>query len=98
MQSDEPTRAEHRPNIALDGTGREATVPGICALPRVVGPCRAAFRRWFYSASLGQCQQFVYGGCRGNANNFHSEDQCRRQCINESERAAIKQPHFREDW
>uniref|UniRef100_A0A672H631 BPTI/Kunitz inhibitor domain-containing protein n=1 Tax=Salarias fasciatus TaxID=181472 RepID=A0A672H631_SALFA len=48
-------------------------VTGVCAEPEA-GPCRAAFQRWFYDRSTGSCRTFVYGGCRGNKNNYPSED------------------------
>uniref|UniRef100_A0A8C3KNY5 BPTI/Kunitz inhibitor domain-containing protein n=1 Tax=Calidris pygmaea TaxID=425635 RepID=A0A8C3KNY5_9CHAR len=49
-----------------------------CAAPQVTGPCRAAFPRWFYSN--GTCQKFIYGGCRGNKNNFQTREECLSRC------------------
>ncbi|XP_074023298.1 carboxypeptidase inhibitor SmCI-like [Numenius arquata] len=51
-----------------------------CAAPRVTGPCRAAFPRWFYSPANGTCQEFIYGGCRGNKNNFQTREECLSRC------------------
>ncbi|XP_074423456.1 thrombin inhibitor hemalin-like [Larus michahellis] len=51
-----------------------------CAAPRVTGPCRAAFPRWFYTPANQTCQEFIYGGCRGNKNNFQSREECLRRC------------------
>ena len=51
-----------------------------CRLPKVVGPCRGAFPRWFYNTSSGRCEQFIFGGCGGNANNFNSSASCLRNC------------------
>uniref|UniRef100_A0A8C3SFF0 Serine peptidase inhibitor, Kunitz type 2 n=1 Tax=Chelydra serpentina TaxID=8475 RepID=A0A8C3SFF0_CHESE len=51
-----------------------------CAAPRLTGPCRAAFPRWYYDPAAGACQQFIYGGCKGNKNNYLREEQCLRQC------------------
>ncbi|NXN38039.1 SPIT2 inhibitor, partial [Rhinoptilus africanus] len=51
-----------------------------CVAPRVTGPCRAAFPRWFYAPANRTCQQFIYGGCRGNKNNFQSQEECLSRC------------------
>ena len=53
----------------------------VCALPKVTGPCRAAFPRWHYNNKVRRCERFTYGGCSGNKNNFRSKDECRSQCI-----------------
>ncbi|XP_010177390.1 PREDICTED: kunitz-type protease inhibitor AXPI-I-like, partial [Mesitornis unicolor] len=50
----------------------------VCALPMVVGPCRAAVPRWWFNGS--SCQGFIFGGCEGNANNFATETECRQRC------------------
>ncbi|XP_055022592.1 kunitz-type protease inhibitor 2 [Boleophthalmus pectinirostris] len=52
----------------------------LCAAPLVVGPCRAAFPRWFFNVSSGNCERFIYGGCKGNKNNYNSEEQCTHTC------------------
>lgn len=52
----------------------------ICDLPKVVGPCRGAFPRFFYNNETGECEHFIYGGCSGNENNFESREECERQC------------------
>ncbi|CAN8032159.1 unnamed protein product [Ixodes persulcatus] len=61
------------------------TVPGghgndTCSLPKKVGPCRAAMPRYYFDVTTGKCEQFIYGGCEGNANNFHTLKQCQRTC------------------
>ena len=45
------------------------------------GPCRAAKPRWFYNKRTGTCDTFLYGGCRGNNNNFASEPECKARCV-----------------
>lgn len=51
-----------------------------CRSPVKVGPCRAAFPRWRYNVTSGVCEQFVYGGCKGNKNNFLYERECVSAC------------------
>ena len=52
----------------------------ICDLPSVTGPCRGSFERFFYNKESGECEKFIYGGCRGNKNNFKSKKECEKQC------------------
>lgn len=54
--------------------------PGACGLPAETGPCNAAFQRWYFNADAGQCEQFVWGGCGGNANNFETLAACEAAC------------------
>ncbi|KAM8725304.1 kunitz-type protease inhibitor 1-like isoform 1-T2 [Acanthopagrus schlegelii] len=51
-----------------------------CRAPVKVGPCRAAFPRWHYDADRGECEQFVFGGCNPNDNNFLSKNECVSAC------------------
>ncbi|GCB78354.1 hypothetical protein scyTo_0019396 [Scyliorhinus torazame] len=51
-----------------------------CTSPLQTGPCRAAFRRFFYDAADKTCKIFIYGGCLGNGNNFISEQACLEHC------------------
>ncbi|RVE55911.1 hypothetical protein OJAV_G00231090 [Oryzias javanicus] len=51
-----------------------------CLAPLKVGPCRAAFPRWQYNASLGVCTEFHFGGCNANDNNYLSNDDCMSAC------------------
>uniref|UniRef100_A0A8P4KRE3 Kunitz-type protease inhibitor 1 n=1 Tax=Dicentrarchus labrax TaxID=13489 RepID=A0A8P4KRE3_DICLA len=51
-----------------------------CRAPVKVGPCRAAFPRWRFNVTAGRCEQFVFGGCKQNNNNFLSEDECLSAC------------------
>jgi len=51
-----------------------------CLLAPEVGPCKAYFVRYYYDAQSGICENFVYGGCGGNANNFEDGDTCMRTC------------------
>ncbi|NXJ09694.1 TFPI2 inhibitor, partial [Odontophorus gujanensis] len=51
-----------------------------CLLPPDDGPCRALVPRWYYDRYTQSCQEFSYGGCHGNANNFLSYDDCEKSC------------------
>jgi hypothetical protein len=53
-----------------------------CNLPLdPLSRCRASMQRWFYNSSSMQCEEFMYGGCGGNANNFEALSTCQEQCI-----------------
>ncbi|XP_023020991.2 kunitz-type serine protease inhibitor 4 [Leptinotarsa decemlineata] len=52
----------------------------MCRLPKLTGECRAHMQRWRYDPATGTCDQFTYGGCRGNENNFITEEACMATC------------------
>lgn len=52
----------------------------ICQLPAISGPCRGSYTRFAYSPASGICTGFTYGGCRGNANNFLTREDCMETC------------------
>ena len=70
------------------------------------GPCRALKPRYNnpydissrylilkptrYYHNNGKCEQFIYGGCRGNANNFASLEACEARCV--AGRQAAEEP------
>lgn len=68
--------------ISSDAPKNESQVKAICQLKYDIGPCDAAILRYFYNTTSGKCEQFVYGGCAGNANNFNTLDECHKECIN----------------
>ncbi|KAJ8414561.1 hypothetical protein AAFF_G00037630 [Aldrovandia affinis] len=51
-----------------------------CTAPKDVGPCRASMTRYYYDTTNHTCQKFMYGGCKGNRNNFESMDKCNTAC------------------
>ncbi|CAL8315300.1 unnamed protein product [Lota lota] len=53
-----------------------------CLVAKEVGLCRASFNRWHYDAASLRCEKFIYGGCKGNYNNFLSEKECSDACSN----------------
>ncbi|KAM7288500.1 boophilin-H2 [Ixodes scapularis] len=52
----------------------------ICRLPKVVGPCKAALPRFYFNVDTGRCEDFRYGGCKGNENNFQLIEDCKKAC------------------
>lgn len=59
-----------------------------CMAPKKVGPCRGSFPRWHYNAASKKCEEFMFGGCRENLNNYLSKDECANACSG-SERGGI---------
>ncbi|ALC46930.1 CG17380 [Drosophila busckii] len=54
--------------------------PRFCKLIVDVGPCNGEFERHGYDFISNRCRAFIYGGCGGNPNRFHSEGTCRHFC------------------
>jgi hypothetical protein len=54
--------------------------PEVCDLPPARGHCRALLPRWTYDVAARKCQEFRFGGCDGNGNNFMSEADCLETC------------------
>ena len=54
--------------------------PDRCTLPAESGLCKAAFQRFYFNSDSGQCEQFIFGGCGGNDNNFETMEQCQQTC------------------
>ena len=52
----------------------------MCSFLPESGPCTSNILRWYYNYAVGRCQQFTYGGCHGNQNNFKSLNNCLIQC------------------
>uniref|UniRef100_A0A8C6S4R5 Tissue factor pathway inhibitor 2 n=1 Tax=Neogobius melanostomus TaxID=47308 RepID=A0A8C6S4R5_9GOBI len=48
---------------------------------RQEGPCRADLPRFYYNTLRQKCERFYYGGCQGNANNFHTYQECHKTCF-----------------
>lgn len=46
----------------------------------VQGPCTGHFNRWYFESNKLMCVPFVYGGCRGNRNNFLTAEECNEAC------------------
>lgn len=49
-------------------------------------------RRFYYDPSSGVCRPFTYTGCKGNANNFVSENKCIKACVPDTNMAKALEP------
>ncbi|KAF9413443.1 hypothetical protein HW555_008335 [Spodoptera exigua] len=56
------------------------TVEGQCDLPIEQGSCAGNFSRWGFNPDTRSCEQFIWGGCEGNANRFSTEAACQMRC------------------
>ena len=52
----------------------------ICAESQEVGPCRGSYSRFAFDKVQDKCVSFLYGGCRGNRNNFLTIEECQQMC------------------
>lgn len=52
-----------------------------CEQPKLEGPCRGNFSRWYFEKEERACKEFIYGGCKGTGNNFLTEKACQNQCL-----------------
>uniref|UniRef100_A0A2C9JGS2 BPTI/Kunitz inhibitor domain-containing protein n=1 Tax=Biomphalaria glabrata TaxID=6526 RepID=A0A2C9JGS2_BIOGL len=59
---------------------------GKCLLEMDSGPCKALLSRYYYDQSTNTCQNFKYGGCSGNDNNFQSKSDCEEACLTKTVR------------
>ncbi|XP_022913341.1 spondin-1 [Onthophagus taurus] len=64
----------------VDCTFDMATAKRVCMEEPIQGPCTGYFNRWYFEPSKQMCVPFVYGGCRGNRNNFLTVDECNEAC------------------
>ena len=53
----------------------------VCSLPPDVGPCDGVCPRYFFNTDTGQCEEFIFGCCEGNANNFLTLEACETACL-----------------
>merc|ERR1711879_103009 len=64
----------------------DSNLTSICNMPPLDGPCRREMPRFYYNATQGKCIKFIYGGCKGNENRFHTKEKCIETC------GSIKKP------
>ncbi|KAK2836395.1 hypothetical protein Q7C36_014264 [Tachysurus vachellii] len=53
----------------------------VCFLQVDEGPCLEDVPRFYYNTLTQSCEEFSYGGCEGNANNFKSYEACHKTCF-----------------
>ncbi|XP_055618805.1 papilin isoform X1 [Toxorhynchites rutilus septentrionalis] len=51
-----------------------------CDQPQESGPCNGTFERWYFDKERDSCEPFLYGGCKGNKNNYPTESSCSYHC------------------
>jgi hypothetical protein len=51
-----------------------------CLKIKEVGMCKAAIPRFYFDQTTSSCKKFIFGGCRGNENNFATKESCKKQC------------------
>ncbi|XP_063354901.1 kunitz-type protease inhibitor 1a [Pelmatolapia mariae] len=51
-----------------------------CMAPKKAGPCRGSFPRWHYNGAEEKCEEFIFGGCRENLNNYLTDGECVKAC------------------
>jgi hypothetical protein len=64
--------------------------PKKCAPQPDPGNCFANISRFFYNITSKKCEEFIYGGCGGNENNFESSEQCLKECSVQLQSSSIK--------
>nr|XP_054928941.1 kunitz-type serine protease inhibitor 6-like [Dermacentor andersoni] len=55
-----------------------------CLMERDTGPCRASIPRYYFNTTTNTCEEFTYGGCEGNRNNFETVEECKASCAPET--------------
>ncbi|MEE6512241.1 hypothetical protein FKM82_019161, partial [Ascaphus truei] len=65
-----------------------------CMAPKKVGRCRGSFRRWHFSADTSDCEEFTFGGCKANKNNYIRQEDCLQACSNIAVPAPLSGPRL----
>ena len=46
-----------------------------------MGVCKSFMKRFHYDGKTGSCRPFIFSGCKGNANNFETVNDCVQACV-----------------
>ncbi|XP_071181081.1 protease inhibitor-like [Mytilus edulis] len=68
-------------NGAQAGTGGTTIKKNVCNQRKDSGPCGETDIRFFFNSKTEQCEEFTFGGCKGNANNFRTKEVCIKHCV-----------------
>ncbi|XP_060530657.1 spondin-1 [Cylas formicarius] len=63
-----------------DCTFDMATAKVVCMQDTDQGPCGGYYNRWYFDSRKLVCLPFIYGGCKGNKNNFLTHQECTDTC------------------
>ncbi|KAI1706858.1 thrombospondin type 1 domain-containing protein [Ditylenchus destructor] len=55
----------------------------ICLEEKEAGQCGGTFPRYWFNSVTKRCERFIYTGCKGNRNQFDTEEECKSFCIPE---------------
>ncbi|XP_057655879.1 papilin isoform X11 [Diorhabda carinulata] len=70
------------------------TNPDPCRQKKEPGPCKGTYQRYYFDNDLEECQEFIYGGCKGNRNNFVTLESCKQQCAPAGKRKEMDTCHL----
>ncbi|UYV74464.1 mig-6 [Cordylochernes scorpioides] len=79
-ECEEDCHAGPRVGNHADAVATEGFQPQHCGDTPDSGPCRGLFKRYYYNNKTDSCQEFVFGGCGGNRNNFRQLEDCQHEC------------------
>lgn len=71
---------DHPPNWAIAPLLPAASKLVFYLEPKLTSGCNAMMTRYFYNTQTRFCEQFVYGGCEENENNFEKLEDCIKTC------------------
>uniref|UniRef100_A0A1A9V0W4 BPTI/Kunitz inhibitor domain-containing protein n=1 Tax=Glossina austeni TaxID=7395 RepID=A0A1A9V0W4_GLOAU len=56
-----------------------------CLQPKETGPCHMNLMRYYYNPETNACEEFKFGGCKGNENKFGFKETCEKACKKSTE-------------
>lgn len=69
-------------------------LPDRCLVKTDMGPCKHYIHKWTFNKTEGKCRTFVFGGCLGNENRFHSQMECLYYCIGGPNRKYLSKSYY----